>query len=145
MQCKQIGNRIYLRVDKGEDVLACVLQTCADFSLTSATFQGIGACENVGIQTYIPEKDDFDQTEIEGMLEMVSLIGNITQNNDGNLFEHTHGIFAYLDKAGEHCVIAGHIHHAIIGYTGEITIDPAEETIGRKVDPLTGITIWDLD
>lgn len=105
MQSKKMGDRIYLRVDKDEDVLASVMQTCKNFSLTSAIFQGIGACERVGIQTCIPEKNDFDQTEVEGMLEMVSLNGNVTLDNDGNLHEHAHGSFAYLDEAGEHRVI----------------------------------------
>lgn len=145
MQSTKKGDRIYLRVDKDEDILACVLRACMDFSLTSAIFQGIGACERVGIQTYIPEKNDFDLAEVEGMLEMVSLLGNVTQEDDGSLHEHAHGAFAYLDEAGNHRVVAGHVHHAIVKYTGEIVIDPVEGTIGRKVDPITGITIWDLD
>ena len=144
MQSKKLGDKVYLRVDKDEEVLKAVLSTCRERGLTSATFQGIGACASVGIQTYIPEKNDFIQTEVSGMLEMVSLIGNVTLDDDVSLFEHAHALFAYLDEAGEHRTIAGHLHYAKVGYTAEIVIDPVDGTIGRKFDNCAGITVWDL-
>lgn len=145
MESKQIGNKVYLRVEKGEDVLDSVLRACEAHSLKSATFQGIGACSKAGIQTYIPEKNDFIQSEVSGMLEMVSLMGNVTLDSDGKLFEHTHALFAYLDEAGEHRSIAGHLHSAEVGYTAEIVIDPVEGVINRKFDDKAGITVWNLE
>jgi predicted DNA-binding protein with PD1-like motif len=61
------------------------------------------------------------------------------------LHVHAHGCFAYLDEAGEHRVIAGHLGYATIGYTGELVIDPVRAPIGRKFDAAAGITVWDLD
>ncbi len=144
MQSKQFGDKIYLRVDKGDEIIDSILATCSEFDVKSATFQGIGGCGNVGIQTMIPEENDFVLSEMSGMLEMVSIIGNITCDDKGTIYQHAHAQFAYLDEQGNHCVIAGHLHHAVVSYTAEIVIEPVAGVIGRKVDPATGIVVWDL-
>lgn len=42
-------------------------------------------------------------------------------------------------------MIAGHLHNAMVRYTAKIAIDPIQDgVIGRKTDPLTGITVWDF-
>lgn len=74
---------------------------------------------------------------------MISLMGNVSVDNDGKAFLHSHGVFSYLkDKAIR--VTAGHLKEATIGYTGEIVLTPANDTIERKVDPKAGIEVWKL-
>jgi predicted DNA-binding protein with PD1-like motif len=46
-------------------------------------FQGIGACDKVVVATFIPEKQDFMQHECNGMLEMISLQGNVVTERGG--------------------------------------------------------------
>jgi len=144
MQSKKLGDAIYLRVDKGEDVVAAIEETCRNAGVTSATFSGIGACEKVAIATYLPEKHDFKIDEAAGMFEMVSLIGNLSEGDDGKGVLHAHASFAFLDETGAHRTIAGHLHAAIVGYTAEIGIRPAAGRIGRVFQDETGIEVWDL-
>ena len=53
MDYRQMGERIYIRIDKGEEILAQVEDVCRKLHISAATFQGIGACGEVEVATYI--------------------------------------------------------------------------------------------
>jgi len=142
MDYKKIGEIFYVRIDKDEDVLGTIMEICKKEHILTGQFQGIGACGTATVSTYLPNIDDFTDHTVSGMLEMVSLMGNITMDDNGAPFLHSHAVFSYLDTTGKPAVLAGHLTKAIISYTGEISILPAKETIGRMIDSKTGITIW---
>lgn len=96
------------------------------------------------LQTYIPEKNDFISHTLTGMIEMISLSGNISKGSDALPFLHSHATFSQLNDKGEIVVTAGHMQEANISYTGEIIITPANETIERQFDPNVGIEVWKL-
>ena len=145
MEYKKISGRFYLRIDKNEDILQTVLSMCQKERIRSATFHGIGAFGQVRVATYIPEKDDFQDHEKEGMLELLSLDGNITHDEGGQIYEHAHAMFSYLGEHGEICFFGGHLKSAVVSYTAEIVIDPIPDAgIGRMTNPYTGITVWNL-
>ncbi len=58
-------------------------------------FSSIRGCSAAEIQTFIPEKGEFELQRIEGMLELVSLNGNVVTDPDGAYFHHTHALLAY--------------------------------------------------
>ena len=41
MDYRQMGERIYIRIDKGEEILAQVEDVCRKLHISAATFQGI--------------------------------------------------------------------------------------------------------
>lgn len=51
---------------------------------------------------------------------MVTLMGNITVDENGEAFLHSHAVFSYLSEAIKSATQAGHLTEAIISYTGEI-------------------------
>ena len=144
MEYKKMKDTIYLRVDKKENVTETIKEVCRKEGICGGYFQGIGACSTATRSTYIPEQNDFIDHEISGMLEMVSLMGNITMDCDNQPFLHSHAVFSYLDQAGETAVAAGHLKEAKINYTGEIIITPAGGTVGRQFDANAGIEVWRL-
>lgn len=145
MDYKKAGQRIYIRLDKDDEVIASLTSVCMKEGIQSAVFNGIGACDKITVGTYIEEKHDFLDHKKEGMFEMTSLIGNVTTMKDGSLHTHAHAMFAYLDDDGEVKNFGGHLDWARICYTGEIVMDVTEGfVIGRKQDPQTGIEVWDL-
>ena len=144
MEYKKMKDNIYLRVDKGENVIKTIKEVCKKEGIYGGYFGGIGACSAATLSTYIPEQNDFIDHEISGMLEMVSLMGNITMDCDNQPFLHSHAVFSYLNQAGEIAVTAGHLKEAKIGYTGEIIITSAGDTIGRQFDENAGIEVWKL-
>lgn len=145
MKSKKFGSKIYLRVDKNEDVLKSIIKTCEKYNVKSATFSGLGACQKVVIGTYIPEKDDFQLHTKEAMLEMISLTGNITYDLEKRKRQfHAHGIFSYLDH-DKIQYFGGDLKQAEIMYTGEITIEPVDGIITKKYDPNVKIDVWDFE
>ena len=70
---------------------------------------------------------------------MTSLLGNATEK-DGQTYLHFHAAFAKEDGS----VVGGHLNEAVVSGTAEIFIRTAPGTIGRKVDPVTGLNIFDL-
>ncbi|MGL5514506.1 MAG: PPC domain-containing DNA-binding protein [Sporomusa sp.] len=142
MDYKKLGEIIYVRIDKDEDVINTIMEICNKEKILTAQFQGIGACGTVTVSTYLPDKDEFTNHTMNGMLEIVSLFGNITIDEKGELFQHSHALFSYLDEDGKPAVLAGHLTKAIISYTGEFSIIPAKGVISRMDDVKTGISIW---
>lgn len=144
MDYKKFGDSIYARFDKGDEVLEGILNICKNEHILSATYSGIGGCGDVTVSTYIPEKKEFVPHHKTGLLEMISINGNISANDNDEIFEHTHAMFSYLEN-GEVKFLGGHLARAVVSYTAEIEIKPVQKgVIRRKNDDNTGITVWDL-
>lgn len=142
MEYRREENMILLRLDAGEEILTQVLDFCRVHNIRGGIFFGIGACGRAVTSTYLPEEKTFTEHTAAGVLELVSLTGNICVE-DGSIAEHTHALFSYLDEAGEQKILAGHLKSAVISYTAELTL-LAADPIEKICDPATGIMIWDL-
>lgn len=141
MEYRRFGNTYYVRIDKGDEIVSSILGICEDEGIESATYSGIGGCGEAQIQTFLPETGEFETRTLSGMLELVSLTGNVISDAQG-LHHHTHGAFAYKDGQ-EHRVVAGHIKSVTVLYTAEIELRPVMGgTITRKHDPETGTGFW---
>lgn len=142
MEYKKIGDTYYVRVDRDDEVIANILEICKRESIPSAVFSGIGGCKSAELQVFIPETGSFETERIDGMLELVSLNGNVVRADDGQLFHHTHALFTYK-KDGQHGMAGGHLKSTIVLYTAEIELRPAVGgAIGRKYDPETSTGFW---
>ena len=145
MDYRRYGETIYVRMDKGDEVISGILDICAKEHIVSAIFSGIGGCSEAEIQTFIPETGTFETQTIGGMLELVSLTGNVISDDQQKLYHHTHAVFSYKD--GErHCVAAGHMKSITILYTAEIELRPVVGgSIGRQFNPDTGTGFWKFE
>ena len=144
MKYRKIDDTFYIRIDKGEKVTESIIEVCERENIKAGSFQGIGACDLVDLSTWIPEQNDFTDHQLTGMLEMVSLMGNITTDNDNKPFLHSHATFSYLNENGVIILTGGHLKEARISYTGEIVLNPADEAIGRMFDENAGIEVWKI-
>lgn len=142
---KNYNGTFYIRVDKGEEIIQKILDVCKKEGIMSAVFSGIGGCSGAEIQTFIPEKGTFETEHIKGMLELISVNGNVITDRNNNYFHHTHALFTYKDK-GEHKTAGGHIGSITVLYTAEIELRPIiGGEIKRKFDPETGTGFWDFN
>ena len=144
MDYRKFGQSYYIRMDRGDEIIAGILEICEKERIASCVFNGIGGCSSAIIQTFIPEKGAFESQQIEGMLELASLNGNVVADGD-TYYHHTHAIFSY--KNGEaHCMAAGHMKEIVVSYTAEIELRPVVDgAIKRKFDPETGTGFWNFD
>ena len=138
----KFGDAFYVRMDKGDEIIGKILELCRKEQILSATFSGIGGCSEAQIQTFLPETGEFETRTVSGMLELVSLTGNVFSDEQNVLYLHAHGAFSY--KEGEkHCVSAGHIKSITVSYTAEIELRPViGGVIRRQFDPETGTGFW---
>ena len=144
MDYKINGNEVYIRIDKDEEIIENILNICKKENIKTAHFKGIGGCDKIDIQTYIPEKEDFISHIKTGIFELLSLDGNISPEDDESLAIHAHASFSYLED-NEIKMIGGHLKSAQVRYTAEIILTPAQNDIERMTDSKTGIRVWKLN
>ena len=145
MDYKKFGESYYIRFDKGDEIVGGILDICKREKILSATYSGIGGCGDITVATYIFEEQKFLPHNKTGSLEMISLNGNISADDNDNIFEHTHALFSFLDEKGDMKFIGGHLTKAVVLYTAEIVLTPVKDgVIRRNQDTATGITVWKL-
>ena len=144
MDYRKIGETVYIRIDRGDEIIGCILDVCQKEGIMSAMFSGIGGCSEAHILTFLPETGTFESQTLSGMLELVSLNGNIVSDDQNTLYHHTHAVFSYKD--GErHRVAGGHIKSITVLYTAEIELRPVVGgMIDRQFDPETGTGFWNF-
>ena len=136
MEYRKIGDNYYVRMDRGDEIISTLLEICV--------FSGIGGCQSAELQVFIPETGSFETERLEGMLELVSLNGNVVRDDNGQLFHHTHALFSFK-KESQHGMAGGHLKATTVLYTAEIELRPTiGGTIGRKFDPETGTGFWEF-
>lgn len=142
MEYRKYGDTFYIRMDRGDEIIEKILMVCKEEGIHSCTFNGIGGCGKAEIQTFISETGTFEMRRLEGMLELVSLNGNVITDENGDYYHHTHAVFPY--KVGEdHRVAAGHMKSIMVSYTAEIELRPVVDgEIKRKYDSETGTGFW---
>ena len=89
MEYRKIGDNYYIRMDRGDEIISNLLEICDKESIPSAVFSGIGGCQSAELQVFIPATGSFETEQLEGMLELVSINGNVVRDDDGQLFHHT--------------------------------------------------------
>lgn len=142
MEYRKYGTTYYLRMDRGDEIIGGILDVCKCEGIRSAVYSGIGGCSEAEIQTFIPEKGAFETNCVQGMLELVSLNGNVITDDEGNYYHHSHTMITYKDGEA-HCVAGGHTKSLTVSYTAEIELRPVlEGLITRKFDPETGTGFW---
>ena len=142
MDYRKFGETYYIRLDRGDEIISSILDICRKEQIASAIYSGIGGCQEAQIQTYIPANSSFETQTLRGMLELVSLTGNVVRDDAGAYYHHTHAAFSY--KEGDrHCMAAGHIKSITVLYTAEVELRPVlGGEIKRQYDPETGTGFW---
>ena len=107
MEYRNYNNVIYLRLDKGDEVLSSILGVCKKEGVRSCVFSGIGGCDYAKIGTFVIEKGTYNNFEKEGMLELVSLNGDIKETDQGPQI-HAHACLSF-EEDGQNKLIGGHL------------------------------------
>lgn len=143
MEYRKFDQKYYVRLDKGDEIIASLTQLCEAENIRTAQIQGIGGCGSAKVGVFDPERKVYRQRELCCLLEMVSLDGNVTFY-EGKPYIHAHASFAYHGEEKKPEILSGHLLEATVCLTGEIVITPADGNIGRKVIEELGIRIWDF-
>tara|TARA_Y100001970_G_C14150549_1_gene812434 strand:+ start:998 stop:1429 length:432 start_codon:yes stop_codon:yes gene_type:complete len=131
-------DKIYLSIDKGEEVNASLLMVCEENDIFFGWINGIGAIDNPELGYYDIKSKDYIKKTFKGDFEIVSLIGNMTFK-DGQRFIHTHLLFTD-EKFNAY---GGHLFECRISAAGEFIIFMGNNKIDRKYNNEVGLALWD--
>ncbi len=139
MKSARIGNRYFLRIDKGEEVVASLKEFCENNKVKLGSIVGLGATNRVTIGLFNTNTKEYHNKELTGEYEITNLTGNIT-TKDGEIYLHLHitlGDDTY--KA-----FGGHLKECWISATCELVIDTIGGEIQRAFDKDSGLNLLKL-
>ena len=139
MQYRVFGDTYVVRLQRGEEVRACLRELCEKESISLGTVSAIGAVNHVVVGVYRVDEQKYVANTFDGVMELTSLMGNITEK-DGEPYLHLHATFG--DLTGK--VIGGHLNEAVVSATCELFVRKVEGHVGRRLDPETGLNIFDF-
>lgn len=139
MQYRIFGDTYVVRLQRGEELLSCLRKLCKAESILLGTISAIGAVNHVVVGVYRVEEQKYMANTFDGVMELTSLMGNITEQN-GEPYLHLHATFGDLTGT----VIGGHLNEAVVSATCELFVRKVHGRVGRRLDPETGLNIFDL-
>ena len=140
MEYKRIKNKIFVRLSKGDEIFQSLYKLVELERINSAWINGIGAFERVTLGAYSVQKKDYKKTIFDGHYEIISLIGNLSIN-DNEPFLHIH-----VNMSDERCnSFGGHLFSGTITATCEIMMMLNDLNITRKMNKDIGLCLWDLN
>lgn len=127
MEYKRFGNKVIVRLDKGEEIVETLKQLCTKLNIKLGTITGIGATDKAIIGLFDMRTKKYHSKELVGDHEIAPLHGNISTMN-GETYLHLH---ANLCNA-EHKSFGGHLNSAVVSATFEGVIEIIDGEIDRK-------------
>ena len=114
-------------LSRGDEVMAGLNEFAEKYNIKTCHFTAVGAMDSAVVGWFDPDKRAFKRNEINGEVEVVSLVGSITRDRNGKPNAHAHVVVALSDgsaKAGH--LIEGHVSLTMQIYaidTGDIPAD----------------------
>ena len=139
MQFRRFGNKYFVRMDKGEEILASLKKFCLQERITLAEVKALGAVDDFTVEKR------FHANHYEFPAEIVSLWGTIT-TKDGGYYAHIH--MSAGDKEGR--VFGGHLSEARVSATCEMIVDDISEgstngfVVERKFNEEIGLNLFEF-
>ncbi len=134
MEYRRFENKIVLRLDKGDEIIASVMEVAEKEDITLASLTGIGGTDNVTAGVFNTETKSYNKHSFTGTHEITSLTGNIN-TMDGGKYCHIHITLAGADGK----TVGGHLLECVISLTAEIFIDIIDGKVDIKRDEELGI------
>lgn len=139
MKSERLNNVVVLRLDIGDEICNSVKKCCEEYGIKLASVSGIGVTKSAVIGLYDLEKQEFIANEMNTLMEIATLTGNVTTMN-AETYIHLHAVLC--DEEGK--AFGGHLKEGVIGATCEIFINAVEGEIGRVYQKETGLNILEI-
>lgn len=138
MEYKRFSDKILLRVDRGEDIIAKLKELCELENISLGCVSGIGAVMETEIGIFNVDTKQYFSKTINGLYEVSNLTGNISKMN-GETYLHLHITIGDVKKNE---VYAGHLNRAVVGATAEIIVTVIDGVVDRKKDETVGLNLF---
>jgi uncharacterized protein len=139
MRYKRCGNKLVVRIDKGEEIIDKLLTVCGDCGITLGSISGIGASNQATIGLFDTVSKKYHSKELVGEYEITNLSGTVT-TMEGKPYLHLH---ATLSDAS-YAAFGGHLNSAVISGTCEVIIDIVDGEVDRVFSEEVGLNLFKL-
>ena len=136
MEYLRKNNTIYLRLNRGEEIISSLESLSKKENIKTAKVSGIGATNDVTVGVLITKTKEYKKQTFKIDSEITSLLGTITVK-DSLPYIHLH-----CSLAGLNGTFGGHLNRATVSATAEIVIDIFDEEINRVFDENTGLNLF---
>lgn len=140
MRVRKVGERHLIRLEPEEEVLTALRGWAQNENVGCAALWAIGAMRRATVGHFDPSTRTYHQIPVEEQVEVLSLIGNVARAMDGTPVVHVHAILSRPDGS----TIGGHVMEGIVFPMLEVIALVFPDSLFRRPDPMTGLTVWDL-
>jgi predicted DNA-binding protein with PD1-like motif len=142
MQSKRLhhsnGQTTYALIfDKGDEVMSNLKSFAREKKLGGSHFTAIGAFQDVTLGYFDWEKKDYRKIPVHEQVEVVSLVGDIAEGDEGEPKVHAHVVLGKSDGVA----LGGHLLEARVRPTLEVMLVESPEHLRRKHDPESGLAL----
>lgn len=137
MEYKRFNDTIFLRIDKGEEILEKIKEVSLKENIKLANLNALGATNDFTVGVFKTAEKKYYSNTFKGDFEIVSLTGTINTMN-GEFYTHVH--MSAGDSTGK--VFGGHLNRAIVSATCEMVINIINGTVDRYADENIGLNLF---
>jgi len=139
MQHRKTGTGYFLRMDRGEEVVATLEAFLAEAGVTFASLRAVGALDEVELGFFDASSRSYRRRKFSGGFEIAGLAGNVSLV-DRRPFPHLHVTLS----DSEYRVVGGHLFRGRVSVTCEMEVAVHEGEVERRSDDETGLKLMRL-
>jgi uncharacterized protein len=134
------GRTFVLILDPGEEAFAAMTAFANEQAISAASVTAIGAFENAKVGWFDLAARRYNPISVDEQCEVLSLLGDIAQGDDGKASLHLHAVLGLRDGT----VRGGHFLAGKVRPTLEVTIVETASKLRRKKRADLGIALIDI-
>lgn len=138
MEYRKFDNTYFLRIDRGEEILASLAALCEKEQITLGTITGIGAVGEVTLGVFDRQQFAYQSQTYTGDFEIASCTGTVT-TMEGKPYFHLHMVVGNPTLDVCH---GGHLNRGVISLTGEFVLTALSGQVERKYSPEVGLNLF---
>lgn len=132
------GKRVFAVVlDAGEEAFACISRFANDHAISAASITAIGAFQTATVGFFDVETKSYEEIPVDEQSEVLSLIGDIAEGDDGRASLHVHAVLGLRDGSTK----GGHLLRATVRPTLEVIVTEMPGHLRRRKVKALGIAL----
>lgn len=129
--------RIAVVLEEGEEAMACLQAFAREHGIGAAQVTAIGAFSEAELAFWDPEAQEYRCHAVDRQAEVVSLLGDIVRDENGEAACHLHAVLGFADAT----LRGGHFRSGRVRPTLEVIVNESPVHLRRRFDPQRGLAV----
>lgn len=134
MEYKKFGDTYFVRIDRGEEILASLAALCKKEDIRLASVEALGAVDRAVVSVYDVPSKTFFKKEFNEPMEISNLCGTATRK-EGEVYLHLHATLCDKNLAAH----GGHANELWVSATCEMVVRAIPGEVGRRLNEELGL------